>query len=115
MLLNSNVEAVELRASRCVGYLLYLLVAREDGLQSAPTKGAQLVFCDLSTPHPNGRWFSVYNDVREKLVDRGIPADQIAFAQDATDDASKAMLFKSVREGESPRSSRQHSKDGRRY
>jgi N12 class adenine-specific DNA methylase len=67
--------------------------------QSASTKGAQLVFCDLSTPQANGRWFSVYNDVREKLIARGIPADQIAFAQDAVDDASKAMLFKSVREG----------------
>jgi len=67
--------------------------------QSTPTKGAQLVFCDLSTPQTNGRWFSVYNDVREKLIARGIPTDQIAFAQDATDDASKAMLFKSVREG----------------
>jgi N12 class adenine-specific DNA methylase len=68
-------------------------------LESAPTKGAQLVFCDLSTPQSNGRWFSVYNDVREKLVVRGIPADQIAFVQDYNDDASKAMLFKSVREG----------------
>jgi N12 class adenine-specific DNA methylase len=67
--------------------------------QSATTRGAQLVFCDLSTPQANGRWFSVYNDLREKLIARGIPADQIAFAQDATDDASKAMLFKSVREG----------------
>jgi N12 class adenine-specific DNA methylase len=67
--------------------------------QSAVTKGAQLVFCDLSTPQANGRWFSVYNDVREKLIARSIPGDQIAFAQDATDDASKAMLFKSVREG----------------
>ncbi len=67
--------------------------------QSATTRGAQLVFCDLSTPQANSRWFSVYNDVREKLIARGIPADQIAFAQDATDDASKAMLFKSVREG----------------
>ena len=68
-------------------------------LGSAPTKGAQLVFGDLSTPQSNGRWFSVYSDVRDKLVARGIPADQIAFAQDAGDDASKAMLFKSVREG----------------
>ncbi len=68
-------------------------------MQTATTKGAQLVFCDLSTPQSTGRWFSVYNDVREKLITRGIPADQIAFAQDATDDASKAMLFKSVREG----------------
>ena len=62
-------------------------------------KAQQLVFCDLSTPQSNGRWFSVYNDVREKLVARGIPADQIAFAQEFNDDASKAMLFKSVREG----------------
>jgi len=44
--------------------------------QSAVTKGAQLVFCDLSTPQANGRWFSVYNDVREKLIARGIPADR---------------------------------------
>jgi N12 class adenine-specific DNA methylase len=68
-------------------------------LESAPTRGAQLVFCDISTPKSNGQWFSVYDDVREKLVARGIPADQIGFVQDYNDDASKAMLFKSVREG----------------
>jgi N12 class adenine-specific DNA methylase len=68
-------------------------------LDSAPTKGAQLVFCDLSTPQPGTRWFSVYDDVRRKLIDRGIPASEIAFMQDANDDASKAALFKSVREG----------------
>jgi N12 class adenine-specific DNA methylase len=68
-------------------------------LDSAPTKGAQLVFCDLSTPQPGTRWFSVYDDVRAKLIDRGIPASEIAFMQDANDDASKATLFKSVREG----------------
>jgi N12 class adenine-specific DNA methylase len=68
-------------------------------LDSAPTKGAQLVFCDLSTPQPGTRWFSVYDDVRGKLIDRDIPASEIAFMQDANDDASKAALFKSVREG----------------
>jgi N12 class adenine-specific DNA methylase len=68
-------------------------------LESAPTRGAQLVFCDISTPKSNGQWFSVYDDVREKLLARGIPADQIAFVQGFNDDASKAMLFKSVREG----------------
>jgi N12 class adenine-specific DNA methylase len=68
-------------------------------LDSAPTKGAQLVFCDLSTPQPDTRWFSVYDDVRTKLIDRGIPAGEIAFMQDANDDASKATLFRSVREG----------------
>jgi N12 class adenine-specific DNA methylase len=68
-------------------------------LDSAPTKGAQLVFCDISTPQPGTRWFSVYDDVRAKLIDRGIPANEIAFMQDANDDASKATLFRSVREG----------------
>jgi hypothetical protein len=68
-------------------------------LDSAPTKGAQLVFCDLSTPQSGTRWFSVYDDVRTKLIDRGIPAGEIAFMQDANDDASKATLFRSVREG----------------
>jgi N12 class adenine-specific DNA methylase len=68
-------------------------------LDSAPTKGAQLVFCDLSTPQPGSRWFSVYADVRAKLIDRGIPTSEIAFMQDANDDASKATLFRSVREG----------------
>ena len=68
-------------------------------LDTAPTKGAQLVFCDLSTPQPGTRWFSVYDDVRAKLIDRGIPAPEIAFMQDANDDASKATLFRSVREG----------------
>jgi hypothetical protein len=68
-------------------------------LDSAPTKGAQLVFCDLSTPQPSTRWFSVYDDVRGKLIDRGIPAPEIAFMQDANDDAAKATLARSVREG----------------
>ncbi|MDQ6911278.1 MAG: DEAD/DEAH box helicase family protein [Verrucomicrobiota bacterium] len=68
-------------------------------LESAPSKGAQLVFCDLSTPQPSSRWFSVYEDVRAKLIDRGIPQSEIAFMQDANDDAAKAGLFRSVREG----------------
>jgi N12 class adenine-specific DNA methylase len=66
---------------------------------STPTRGAQLVFCDLSTPTPGAGWFSVYEDVWAKLIDRGIPAREIAFAQQFNDDASKATLFKSVREG----------------
>jgi N12 class adenine-specific DNA methylase len=68
-------------------------------LDSTSVRGAQLVFCDLSTPQPGTRWFSVYDDVRTKLIDRGIPAGEIAFMQDANDDASKATLFRSVREG----------------
>jgi N12 class adenine-specific DNA methylase/TolA-binding protein/predicted O-methyltransferase YrrM len=66
---------------------------------STPQRGAQLVFCDLSTPTAVAGWFSVYEDVWAKLIDRGIPAREIAFAQQFNDDASKAALFKSVREG----------------
>ncbi len=68
-------------------------------LDSAETKGAQLVFCDMSTPQTAGRSFSVYDDVRTKLLARGIPSDQIAFIQDCNDDTAKASLFKNVREG----------------
>jgi N12 class adenine-specific DNA methylase len=68
-------------------------------VDSAPQKGAQLVFCDLSTPQQGGRGFSVYNDVRDKLLARGIPAAEIAFIQDCNDDTAKASLFKAVREG----------------
>lgn len=66
---------------------------------STPQRGAQLVFCDLSTPTPVAGWFSVYQDVWAKLVERGIPEREIAFAQHFNDDASKAALFKSAREG----------------
>ncbi len=68
-------------------------------LESTLHRGAQLVFCDLSTPTPVSGWFSVYEDVWAKLIDHGIPAREIAFAQQFNDDASKAALFKSVREG----------------
>ena len=68
-------------------------------VDSTPQKGAQLVFCDLSTPHAGGRGFSVYDDVRGKLLAHGIPASEIAFIQDCNDDTAKASLFKAVREG----------------
>jgi N12 class adenine-specific DNA methylase len=68
-------------------------------LETAPQKGTQMVFCDLSTPKPGGRAFSVYEDVREKLLARGIPAGEIAFIQDHDTDTAKASLFKAVREG----------------
>ncbi|MEP6672014.1 MAG: DEAD/DEAH box helicase family protein, partial [Chthoniobacter sp.] len=68
-------------------------------LDTTPQKGTQMVFCDLSTPKPGGRGFSVYEDVRAKLLARGIPAGEIAFIQDHDDDSAKASLFKAVREG----------------
>ena len=60
-------------------------------------KGAQLAFCDLSTPHAGGKGFFVYDDVRGKFIARGIPADEVAFIQEYDDDISKASLFKAVR------------------
>lgn len=63
------------------------------------TKATQLVFCDLSTPKNNGT-FNVYDDIREKLIARGIPAEQIRFIHEATSDAQKKELFAKVRSGE---------------
>ena len=65
----------------------------------ADTKATQLVFCDLSTPKNDGT-FNIYDDVREKLVVRGIPAEQIRFIHEATTDAQKKELFAKVRSGE---------------
>ena len=63
------------------------------------TKATQLVFCDLSTPKNDGT-FNVYDDMREKLIARGIPAEQIRFIHEATTDAQKKELFGKVRSGE---------------
>jgi hypothetical protein len=68
-------------------------------IDSTPQRGAQLVFCDLSTPQAGTKSFSVYDDVREKLLSRGVPGEELAFIQDNDDDAAKASLFKAVREG----------------
>ena len=67
--------------------------------EHADTKAAQLVFCDLSTPKNDGT-FNVYDDMREKLIARGIPAEQIRFIHEATTDAQKKELFGKVRSGE---------------
>lgn len=66
-------------------------------LDSAQRRSAQLVFCDLSTPKERG--FSVYTDMRDKLVSKGIPAHEIAFIQDFESDAAKQILFRDVRAG----------------
>ena len=58
----------------------------------------QLVFCDLSTPKTDGS-FSVYNDVRDKLIAKGIPPEEIAFIHDANTEVRKKELFSKVRRG----------------
>ena len=60
-------------------------------------RGTQLVFCDLSTPNSKG--FSVYHDLRDRLIDEGIPAEEIAFIHDHDTDAAKDKLFRQVRAG----------------
>ena len=68
--------------------------------KTTPTRGTQMVFCDLSTPSAGNRGqFNVYDDVRAKLVARGVPREEIAFIQDYDDDTAKSTLFKAVREG----------------
>lgn len=58
----------------------------------------QLVFCDLSTPKTDGS-FSVYNDVRDKLIAKGVPSEEIAFIHDANTEVRKKELFSKVRRG----------------
>ena len=67
--------------------------------EHADTKAAQLLFCDLSTPKNDGS-FNVYDDIREKLIARGVPAEQVRFIHEATTDAQKKELFAKVRSGE---------------
>ena len=66
--------------------------------ENTDKKSAQLVFCDLSTPKTDT--FSVYTDIRDKLIARGIPESEIAFIHDAKTEVQKAEMFKKVRKGE---------------
>ncbi len=68
----------------------------EDGKD---TQATQLIFCDLSTPKTDGT-FNVYDDVRNKLVERGIPKEQIAFIHEYNTEVRKAELFAKVRAGQ---------------
>ena len=67
--------------------------------ETAEKKSTQLIFCDLSTPKNDGT-FNVYDDIREKLVEKGIPREEIAFIHEAGTEAKKAELFAKVRAGQ---------------
>ena len=67
--------------------------------QTREKRSAQLVFCDLSTPKDDGS-FSVYNDLKKKLMEAGIPEEEIAFIHDANTEARKKELFSKVRSGQ---------------
>lgn len=62
-------------------------------------RSTQMVFCDLSTPHGDGK-FNVYDDIRDKLIARGIPAEEIAYIHSAETEAKKKELFGKVRSGQ---------------
>ena len=66
---------------------------------TADRKATQLLFCDLSTPKSDGT-FSVYNSIREKLLEKGIPENEVAFIHDANTEVKKDELFKKVRSGD---------------
>ena len=63
-------------------------------------RSTQIVFCDMSTPTNISGKYDVYNDVRNKLLEKGIPADEIEFIHNADTDTKKSKLFKSMRTGE---------------
>ena len=67
--------------------------------ENSDKKSAQLVFCDLSTPKGEDE-FSVYTDIRKKLIQKGIPADEVRFIHEADTEVKKQELFKKVRKGE---------------
>ena len=67
--------------------------------ETTDKKSAQLVFCDLSTPKNDGS-FSVYNDIRKKLIERGIPESEVKFIHEADTDIKKKELFQKTRKGE---------------
>lgn len=67
--------------------------------RTTPQKSAQMIFCDLSTPHYDGS-FNVYDDIKDKLIAKGIPSEEIAFIHDAKTDIQKKELFEKVRSGQ---------------
>lgn len=66
--------------------------------KTADFKGTQLIFCDLSTPKKDS--FSVYNSMRDKLIEKGVPESDIAFIHDADTEVKKKELFSKVRKGD---------------
>lgn len=67
--------------------------------KTTPQKSTQLIFCDLSTPHNDGK-FNVYDDIKKKLIARGVPESEIAFIHNADSEAKKKDLFGKVRAGQ---------------
>lgn len=80
------------KVSACVDNIYHLWEQNRD------KRLTQLVFCDLSTPHYDGS-FNVYDDTKRKLIEMGVPEDEIAFIHDANTEIRKSELFANVRKG----------------
>lgn len=85
-------STAENKASACVEK------AMQHYYESMEIKGTQLIFCDIATPNKDGR-FSIYDDIREQLIDRGVPAEEIEFIHNCNTDKKKLELYSSVRAG----------------
>ena len=81
------------KSATCVGK------AFEIWEQTKEKKSAQIIFCDLSTPKGDGT-FNVYEDIKNKLVEKGVPPEEIAFIHEANTEIRKAELFGKVRSGQ---------------
>ena len=103
-------------AHDCPGSKINALVAHVAAIweRTAPTRGTQLIFSDLGV-HPTPWGYSVYQDVVDKLVNAGIPREQIAAIGDADTDAKKQALFDKVRCRPRPGVARQHPENGHRH
>ena len=66
---------------------------------TAEQKSTQLLFCDLSTPHYDGN-FNVYDDIKDKLIQKGVPSEEVVFIHDAKTEIQKSELFAKVRKGQ---------------
>ena len=82
------------KVNQCVGNILHIW------REGAADKLTQLVFCDISTPQGASGQFTVYDDLRRKLVRGGIPEEQVAFIHEAGTEAKKKELFAKVRSGQ---------------
>ena len=93
MISDQSVSEVTNKTQECVknAYNLYL--------QSSEFKGTQLIFCDLSTPKKDGT-FSVYEDVKQELINKGVPEEEIEFIHDADTEEKKKVLYRKVNNGE---------------
>ncbi|MCM1059778.1 MAG: hypothetical protein NC452_05745 [Eubacterium sp.] len=85
-------DAPQSKVNACIDNVFDIYTRTED------RRSAQIIFCDFSTP--NGKGFNLYDDIRDKLVARGVPKSEVAFIHEATTEAKKKELFAKVRSGQ---------------